>query len=241
MFGYSDVNPEELYQLMEVVDTISVTHADGQTIYATSCSYDIDSLRNVFRVEGSGTYNITMKTSINLRLSKNGREVFITQMLSFHSLNCSLWEGDAYILDPLLWSKWFDKRGIPHLLSNYETHQARLTEKRGDVEEAKKRKLLSVLSHRLSLPNKTYLKMSGEIEEGALVVIEVINSCVTRQIWVVSSGLYWASPLAEKDPDWFFTDQPEIHEDDLVTIVELDAVQISESDFESLWFESQSS
>ena len=82
---------------------------------------------------------------------------------------------------------------------------------------------------------KFYIQMSGEIEQDSLVVVEVIKSRITRQIWIVSSGMYWASPDAEKDSEWFFTDQPEVDEHDLLSMAELDAVQISESEFEDLW------
>jgi len=108
--------------------------------------------------------------------------------------------------------------------------------------KAKNTKLYNMLVQYLHSPGRFYVKMSGEVEQDALFVAEIINSLITRQIWIVSSGMYWATPHSWKDSKWFFAEKPEVDEDDLLTMVDmLDAVQISERDFERLWIESISS
>jgi len=101
----SDVNLGDLYKLLESVDTILIASIDRQVVYSISTLNDIDALNKVLKVRARGAYNFIMKTDVNIQLFKDGFKVFSIQMLSFYSLNCSLWENDASILEPLSWSK----------------------------------------------------------------------------------------------------------------------------------------
>lgn len=88
----------------------------------------------------------------------------------------------------------------------------------------------------------TYLRMSAELKQGDLLFIEVKASRVTRQIWVVENGIYWASETDQKDHDWPLTLYPEFNEEGHRFVMEeLDGVRLTAKEFEQVWSQAQSS
>jgi hypothetical protein len=79
----------------------------------------------------------------------------------------------------------------------------------------------------------------GETSDG-IYYSEVIDGEITRQIVEIEGDLKWATPHEEKDEAYFFTDQPEVTEEDLKFAEDnLDGKEISSNEFGELWKASQ--
>ncbi|WP_445359598.1 hypothetical protein [Microbulbifer sp. ANSA005] len=74
-----------------------------------------------------------------------------------------------------------------------------------------------------------------EGEEGAFLY-EVVDQLIVRQIYVIDGCHFWATPNAENNEVYFFTDQPEFPKGDIPRLEkEFDLVELTEEDFLKVW------
>ncbi|PUA28481.1 MAG: hypothetical protein B0W54_18735 [Cellvibrio sp. 79] len=75
-----------------------------------------------------------------------------------------------------------------------------------------------------------YYKCYTESHEGmeGHFFCEVDNGIITRQINAFGDNLYWATPEAENNEEYFYTDQPEFEPTD-------SDLEITEEEFKKLW------
>lgn len=122
------VNPKQLYDLIELSDSLVVKDGpfeDSKTLFESKDKKDLSDLRNSLVIERPERgFHCMCLGEPAIYLYKNGKELALLTNHHGISVRCSLWSSDAPVIEPEKWLKWFDDRNIPGPRKEYEEMKA---------------------------------------------------------------------------------------------------------------------
>lgn len=108
-------NRERLYELVQSADRIVVTagtEGGNKVLYESSNPEDLKAFRDVLKLKIPDEWSLSICAEPYLILYKNKEEIVSIGNVLGNAVKTSVWSGNAFIVDPEKWLRWFDARGM---------------------------------------------------------------------------------------------------------------------------------